>query len=1144
VGPGVGQDQAYAFMTVTIRFPAQQPPSARSLPLDSPLSQNIINWTVARQWRQPPIVSRRSTTELPTGNWIKILVTEDGPVRLTGQQIMDLSPFDVTQNPRSFSVFTGPQGGRPYDQSPNQALPENLVEVPMMVIGENNGQLDADDKLLWYGRGAQGFEINGTQVVYRQNVYFTENVYWLLIPNDDQRTGLRITEISTSDLGAETVNSVSAYLHSEFDLLNPYESGLLWVQNAISPGGSQNIPFTLQNPINDPLLATSLTVQMYGGSSSGNSIFANHSIAVAINGNTLSGNLFWAGFGKKTMTFSLNFANLISGNNTLKLTNVSNDPNSEPYYDAFTLHYFRSLEFNGQSFDFYSPENGAKYRYVFSGVEPQQVWDITNPDHSVSLTIQPESTGWSVIDDVPGDSLHRLIVFNPEYIPLPTELTWVGPKSFQEFRTTQRYAEHIIIGPKEFQNAAQPLVDFRDQSMYVPIETLYDEFTAGCKDPMAIRFFIQWARENWTNLPPLRPMIFLLGDADFDYRNITGESRTLVPTIEIGLTSSRATDDRLATVYGDIPEVPLGRYPAHTVEDVTNYIEKVLELENHPISGLWRQQITLVADDTKRPEHLISQISTGKSHTINSEILSALVDPSVITKKLYMIEYPEVSDASSYGVIKPDATQALLDQIREGTAIINYIGHGSEHQWAQERLLFQDRGDVNAIQTGMKLPLWIAGTCSWGHFDYVQNEAFSEDLIRKPMDGAAAIITTSRLITVTSNQYYTEQIFRSIFPNRQVSHHPLGDILQSVKTGNADGELFHLFGDPALKLPLAADTLSALTLSQDTLKALEQAEFFGTQNLLAGTGTGIVNLRDADRYITRTYSFLNTEQSLSFTLPGPTLFRGQIGFTGSNFSGLVRIPLDISYSNNPGYLSVYISGDETPFQDAMGSIGGLFFTGGDPTTDHTGPQIYFETESGRRLGNGDHLFGEENLVVRLSDPLGVNVTGEIGHSIQVSYEDGGDLQDVTDRFIYDMNSITTGTLTILNQEIQDGGILHVEAWDNANNRSQSELKIFKSAFSGLKLMNVYNYPNPFQLRTDFTFELSEQAEVTIDIFTLKGRKIASLGPQLMEAGFNALSWAGRDAYGQSLANGVYLYRIKARNSSGSVHRIERLAKYE
>ena len=51
-----------------------------------------------------------------------------------------------------------------------------------------------------------------------------------------------------------------------------------------------------------------------------------------------------------------------------------------------------------------------------------------------------------------------------------------------------------------------------------------------------------------------------------------------------------------------------------------------------------------------------------------------------------MMEFPEVNDATAYGVIKPDATESLFSTLKNGTAIISYIGHGSPYQLAQEKL--------------------------------------------------------------------------------------------------------------------------------------------------------------------------------------------------------------------------------------------------------------------------------------------------------------------------------------------------------------------------------------------------------------------------------------------------------------------------
>ena len=89
-----------------------------------------------------------------------------------------------------------------------------------------------------------------------------------------------------------------------------------------------------------------------------------------------------------------------------------------------------------------------------------------------------------------------------------------------------------------------------------------------------------------------------------------------------------------------------------------------------------------------------------------------------------------------------------------------------------------------------------------------------------------------------------------------------------------------------------------------------------------------------------------------------------------------------------------------------------------------------------------------------------------------------------------------------------------------------------------------NFPNPFSKSTQFTFELSESANIEITIFTIGGRKVMEIESEYFSAGFHTINWNGRDAFGDKLANGVYLYKIKAKNDDESTTFIGRLAKYE
>ncbi len=81
---------------------------------------------------------------------------------------------------------------------------------------------------------------------------------------------------------------------------------------------------------------------------------------------------------------------------------------------------------------------------------------------------------------------------------------------------------------------------------------------------------------------------------------------------------------------------------------------------------------------------------------------------------------------------------------------------------------------------------------------------------------------------------------------------------------------------------------------------------------------------------------------------------------------------------------------------------------------------------------------------------------------------------------------------------------------------------------------VMNYPNPFKETTDFTFILKSDApaDIKIVVYTIAGRKIRTLTPKVLHAGFNAVPWDGRDERGNEVANGTYLYRVVINGTNG------------
>ncbi|MEN8008119.1 MAG: FlgD immunoglobulin-like domain containing protein [Candidatus Krumholzibacteriota bacterium] len=76
--------------------------------------------------------------------------------------------------------------------------------------------------------------------------------------------------------------------------------------------------------------------------------------------------------------------------------------------------------------------------------------------------------------------------------------------------------------------------------------------------------------------------------------------------------------------------------------------------------------------------------------------------------------------------------------------------------------------------------------------------------------------------------------------------------------------------------------------------------------------------------------------------------------------------------------------------------------------------------------------------------------------------------------------------------------------------------------SGLALEAV---PNPFNPRVTFRFDLAADSLARLEIFDLRGRRVADLGEDVRQAGPHSVTWDGVDRQGRSLPSGVYLARI-------------------
>jgi hypothetical protein len=71
------------------------------------------------------------------------------------------------------------------------------------------------------------------------------------------------------------------------------------------------------------------------------------------------------------------------------------------------------------------------------------------------------------------------------------------------------------------------------------------------------------------------------------------------------------------------------------------------------------------------------------------------------------------------------------------------------------------------------------------------------------------------------------------------------------------------------------------------------------------------------------------------------------------------------------------------------------------------------------------------------------------------------------------------------------------------------------------------YPNPFNPTTNIGFSLAEPSDVSIQIYNQKGQMIKSLLAEYRPAGDHSVVWNGTDENGQSMASGIYYFRMQS-----------------
>ncbi len=259
--------------------------------------------------------------------------------------------------------------------------------------------------------------------------------------------------------------------------------------------------------------------------------------------------------------------------------------------------------------------------------------------------------------------------------------------------------------------------------------------------------------------------------------------------------------------------------------------------------------------------------------------------------------------------------------------------------------------------------------------------------------------------------------------------------------------------------------------------------------------------------------------------------------------------INFSSFNYPGLNSLWLEANPRNDQVEQYHFNNFAKISFNVNRDITNP-ILDVTFDGIHILNGDIVSAKPNIVIKLKDEnkyLALNDTAK--WNVYLKYPNDEERQ------LYFEPSQSTGTGSNLlkwtpavlpdnsfrieyNPVLSEDGIyeLRAQARDESFNLSGSnDYRISFEVINKSTITNVMNYPNPFTTATRFAFTLTGSvvpSAMQIQILNISGKVVreitqAELGNIHIGRNITDYAWDGKDQYGDQLAKGVYLYRVKS-----------------
>jgi hypothetical protein len=1106
-----------------------------------------------------------------TGSWYKIGVVESKVYKLDFDFLEKNLGINTSKiDPKTVKIYGS--GGGMLPQENSIARNSDPQQKPITAIGIEDGKFDKSDYFLFFAEGPNLIKLqaNGS-LLYDKHDYCDTAYYFLTYGETD---GLRMSTTANAPQGKTEITAFNDFIVFEPDEYKLFESGREWYSNPLKSRGNDQLFRDFKYNVPGVKDSIGINISLLGASVNP------ASFDITFN-DQLLGNIPLASISEYKYSYQAYVYEKIysiQNNNSENLhlnvkfnEDISDFKNSRGYIDYFILGFDRNLKLYGDQTSFRSIKgmNGSRtYKVSKDATSNSLIWNITDRNNPKNQEFISTTTLLS-FGEPASTEMTEYVVFDPLKIPKPTAFGKVPNQNIKAFTD----ADGIIISAPEFLSEARRLADFHQThdgltTAVVTPREIYNEFSSGTQDLTALRDYLRYI---WLNGGNKLKYALLFGDGSYDYKHkLTAyPDQNLVPVYEsresIHRLYSHSSDDyygffeenegdwyegdpdfsgrpKEGTYHDHTQEIGIGRLPVKNQNEARLLVDKIIRYATSPnTTGKWRTEVTYLADDGDRNDHMIDVEKLAK--IMKNDFASYNVN------RLYLDNYEQPKNTC------PTYRDAVMQKFSEGSLIIDYLGHGQAEAIMQEKVI--DSDVIETLNNRHKLPLMVTATCNFGEYDNPTLVSGAERLLLHPNGGAIAMLSTTRAVYASTNFLVNKALHDCVFSRDENGNHPrLGDVMRITKNNSLQGPInrnFALLGDPMLTLnyPEFDVFFNSFESIKDTLSALQHVSIIGNichSEEVITNFNGIVNITLWD--IPRSKRTLGLDNpalnGLPLELNNPfsyeeqdnALFRGDVSVKNGTFEMSFILPKNASYKYQQGRLAAYALSSDGKM-DASGASQNFVIGGSAPLqTDNTPPNIsvYLNEPT---FKNGSEVGPSSFLIASVFDENGINISSNgYNQSITLTLNDSIVLI-LNDFYTASLDDYSKGKIVYPLQNLAAGRYHgELKVWDVYNNYTIKSVDFKVSDQPKIQLFNVKNYPNPISATgaTTFSFDhdkVGAGLSINIAIYDMQG-SVVNIWEQKLDDTIDKkidIPISILTSGGDQLMNGVYFYKLRVTSTS-------------